>query len=79
MLDEAETLMVGILGAPELAEPLIILAGKGFGREQIKRGVELTLFNQLKAIEEYFARLEHAGLKGRRERSQFTKLLSMLA
>jgi hypothetical protein len=79
MLDEAETLMIGLLGAAELAEPLIILAGKGFGREQIKRGIELTLFNQLKAIEEYFGRLEHAGLKGRRERSQFTKLLSMLA
>ena len=79
MLDEAETLMIGLLGAAELAEPLIVLAGKGFGREHIERGIELTLFNQIKAIEEYFGRLEHAGLKGRRERSQFTKLLAMLA
>ncbi len=79
MLDEAETLMVGALGAPELAEPLVVLAGKGFGRENVQRGLELTTFFQLKAIEEYFRRLERAGLQGRRERSKFTRMLQLLA
>jgi hypothetical protein len=78
MLDEAEMLMVGALGSPELAEPLIILAGKGFDENSVKRGIELTQFNQAKAFEEYYRRLERAGLEGRRERSRFTKLMTLL-
>lgn len=41
--------------------------------------VELTTQFQLKAIEEYFRRLERTGLEGRRERSKFTRLLELLA
>lgn len=78
MLDEAETLMIGALGSPELAEPLIVLAGKGFGADNLARGTALTLEFQLRAIEEYFRRLERAGLEGRRERSKFTRLLALL-
>ena len=61
--------MIGALGSPELAEPLIILAGGGFERDAIARGVERTYDFQLRAINEYFQRLEHAGLQGRPERS----------
>ena len=78
MLDEAETLMIGALGSPELAEPLIILAGGGFERDAIARGVERTYDFQLRAINEYFQRLEHAGLQGRPERSKFTKLMTII-
>jgi hypothetical protein len=78
MLDEAETLMIGALGSPELAEPLVILAGKGTSKDQIARGVELTAQFQLDAVAEYFRRLERAGLTGRPERSRFTRLLSLL-
>ena len=78
MLDEAETLMVGALGSQELAEPLIVLAGKGFRKENLVRGAELTGEFQLRAINEYFRRLERAGLRGRPERSKFTTLLTLL-
>ncbi len=79
MLDDAELLMIGVLGSVELVEPLIVLAGKGLGPENIKRGLELIGHNQLKAIEEYFRRLERAGLEGRRKRSKFTRLLEKLS
>ena len=78
MLDEAETLMIGALGSPELAEPLVILAGKGTGKAEIARGIELTTQFQLTAIMEYFRRLERAGLTGRPERSKFTRLLTLI-
>ncbi len=78
LLDEAETLMIGALGSPELAEPLIVLAGKGFAKDNIARGIELTQEFQLRAIGEYFRRLERAGLEGRPERSKFTQLLGLL-
>lgn len=78
MLDEAETLMVGALGSPELAEPLIVLAGKGFDKDSVARGTALTQEFQLRAINEYFRRLERAGLEGRPQRSKFTKLLALL-
>jgi hypothetical protein len=79
MLDEAENLMIGALGSPELGEPLVVLAGGGFDPAAVARGVELMTMFQLKAIEEYFRRLERAGLQGRRERSAFTRLLALLA
>jgi hypothetical protein len=78
MLDEAETLMIGALGSPELAEPLIVLAGKGFGPENVACGAQLTQEFQMRAIQEYFRRLERAGLEGRPQRSQFTKMMALL-
>ena len=70
--------MTAALGSPELAEPLVILAGKGPGKAEIARGIELTTQFQLTAIMEYFRRLERAGLTGRPERSKFTRLLTLI-
>lgn len=78
MLDEAETLMIGALGSPELAEPIIVLAGGGFDKASVARGAELTHEFQMRAVSEYFRRLERAGLQGRPERSKFTQLMARI-
>jgi hypothetical protein len=77
-LDESEHSMLGIIGAPELLEPMIIISGGGMEKERVKAGrVAVSRFINL-AIDEYFERLEYAGLGGRGQRSRIPRVLERI-
>jgi hypothetical protein len=77
-LDESEHAMLGIIGSPELLEPLIIISGGGFEKDQIKAGrASVSRFIKL-AIQEYFERLDYAGLEGRAHRSRIPHVLERI-
>jgi hypothetical protein len=77
-LDETEHVMLGLLGSPELLEPLIIIAGGGLEKDQIKTGrISTSKFIRL-AISEYFERIEAAGLEGRSKRSRIPAIISRI-
>jgi hypothetical protein len=67
-LDLCENAWVGVLGAPEVIEPLVLLSG-GFA--------PVAAF-YARTAEEYFRRCETAGLGNRRPESSVTAFLSML-
>ena len=77
-LDESEHAMLGIIGSPELLEPMIIISGGGFEKDQIKAGrVAVSRFIKL-AMREYFERLDYAGLEGRAHRSRIPHVLERI-
>lgn len=68
-LDAAENGLVGVLGAPELLEPAILLSG---GFEPVRR-----LYGRV--CQEYLRRCEAAGLRQRARRSPLPGFLALLA
>jgi hypothetical protein len=76
-LDEAENFVFGAAYATEVIEPFIILAGKGVGRENVEKGIRITVAFQLKQADEYFERLAKCGLPERRERSRLWKFVEL--
>lgn len=68
-LDLVENVLVGAIGAPELIEPLILMAG---GLDPVVRTYE-------RGIDEYFARCRAAGLGDRSARSPLPRFLELLA
>ena len=77
-IDASEHVMLGLLGAPELLEPLIIVAGGGLDKEQVKAGrVATSKFIRL-AVREYLERLEAAGLTGRSNRSRIPGIVARI-
>ncbi|HEY2772473.1 MAG TPA: hypothetical protein VGK20_00340 [Candidatus Binatia bacterium] len=68
-LDETEHTLAGILGAPELFEPLIVLAGGGTTAEQVTRGRSVVSAMHRGVVAEYLERLAACGLD-RRDRSR---------
>ena len=73
-LDSAEHVMVGLLGSPELLEPLIIICGGGIERDQVKAGCA-AVAKFVRLIEsEYLERLGYAGLD--RSGSPLSRVLS---
>ena len=77
-IDETEHVMLGLLGSPELLEPLIIIAGRGLEKDQINAGrVATSKFIQL-AMREYFERIEAAGLEGRSKRSRIPAIIGRI-
>ncbi len=71
-LDEAEHVLLGLLGSPELIEPLIIISGGGLAREQVRSGC--TAVRKFVELEhsEYVRRLRYAGLERSDTRFQRT-------
>ncbi len=59
---ETEHTIAGVLGSPELCEPLIILSGGGLEAEQRGRGAARLRQWLRQTVDELFARLRHAGL-----------------
>lgn len=59
---ETEHTIVGLLGSPELSEPLVILSGGGLEAEQRLRGAARVRQWLRQTVDELFARLRHAGL-----------------
>jgi hypothetical protein len=78
-LDRSEHTVVGIAGSPEFLEPLVLLAGRGRGREAMARGSTFARRWFGAAVDEYLARCEAAGLAGRRARSRLPRLAASLA
>jgi hypothetical protein len=74
-LDESEHVMLGIIGSAEFLEPLIIIAGGGLDKDQVKTG-RVAVAKLIKLMmREYFARLDYAGLGGRTERSRLPQVM----
>ena len=59
-LDDSEHALAGVLGAPELLEPLIVICGGGLGQSEIDRGRDDVCKLIKLAYNEYSERL-HAG------------------
>jgi hypothetical protein len=77
-VDDTEHVMLGLLGSPELLEPLIILGGGGLEKAQIAAGrIATSKFIRL-VIREYFGRLEAAGMKGRTQRSRIPAVVERI-
>jgi hypothetical protein len=68
-LDETEHALVGILAAPELLEPLILLAGGGTSPAEIARGRDRVAVMHRAVVDEYLGRLAAVGLD-RRDRTR---------
>jgi hypothetical protein len=77
-LDEAELHLAGLFN-PDQLESMIVLAGKGTGRESVAQGLACVGAFQVRQIEEYLHRCERAGLRERRERSPLVKLQAMMS
>jgi hypothetical protein len=77
-LDESEHVMLGIIGSAEFLEPLIIIAGGGLEKDQVKAG-RVAVSKLIKLImREYFERLDYAGLGGRTERSRLPHVIDRI-
>jgi hypothetical protein len=61
-LDNSEHAMAGLIGAPELLEPLIIICGGGLETEEVNRGRDAVRKFILLVYREYIERLAAAGL-----------------
>jgi hypothetical protein len=78
-LDRTEHTVLGIVGAAEFLEPLVLLAGGGDGAAAVERGTRFARRWLAAAREDYFARCARAGLGDRRERSRLGRVLGELA
>jgi len=77
-LDESEHVMLGIIGSAEFLEPLIIIAGGGLDKDQVKTG-RVAVAKLIKLMmREYFGRLDYAGLGGRAERSRLSHVIERI-
>ncbi|HLI81265.1 MAG TPA: hypothetical protein VKV03_14855 [Candidatus Binataceae bacterium] len=77
-LDDSEHAVLGIIGSPELLEPLIIISGGGLEKDQVKAG-RIAVSKLIKLImREYFERLDYAGLGGRSERSRLPHVIERI-
>ena len=74
-LDRSEHAFVGVAGATELFEPLVVLAGGGTGREQAAEGAKKVHQTFATAVDLYLERLAGAGLE-RRGRSRLPVFFS---
>jgi len=77
-LDENEHTILGILGCPELLEPLIVISGRGLEKDQVRQGrMAVSGFIRV-AVREYFERLETAGLRERSKRSRIAAFIDRI-
>jgi hypothetical protein len=76
-LDNAEHVMVALLGSPELLEPLVIICACGIDRQQVKTGCTAVAKLVRLVGREYVERLGYAGLD--RSAGRLAHLLSEIA
>lgn len=77
-LDETEHVMAGLLGSPELLEPLIIICGGGLELGEVKQGSQAVRKFVRLAVSEYLERLEAAGLSGRAQHSKLPGVVAQM-
>ena len=78
-LDLTEHALFGLIGSPELLEPLIIICGGGLEKAQVDKGcVAAAKFVKL-AVREYMERIAAAGLSGHAKRSKIPGLVARIS
>ena len=78
-VDDSEHGMIGILGSPELLEPMIIICGGGLEKSQIDKGRAATAKFARLAVAEYMERLAAAGLAGHAKRSRIPGIIDRIS
>ena len=78
-LDLTEHALVGLIGSPELLEPMIIICGGGLEKAQVDKGrIAIAKFIKL-AVSEYMERIAAAGLSGHVKRSKIPALVDRIS
>ena len=78
-LDLTEHVLLGLIGSPELLEPMIIICGGGLEKAQVDKGRAATAkFIQL-AVREYMERIAAAGLAGHAKRSKIPAMIDRIS
>jgi hypothetical protein len=78
-LDLTEHALVGLIGSPELLEPMIIICGGGLGKAQVDKGrIATAKFIKL-VVSEYMERIAAAGLSGHAKRSKIPALVDRIS
>jgi hypothetical protein len=78
-LDHTEHALLGLIGSPELLEPMIIICGGGLEKAQVDKGrVATAKFIRL-AVNEYMERIAAAGLTGHAKRSKIPAMIDRIS
>ena len=78
-LDDTEHAMLGMIGSPELLEPMIIICGGGLEKAQVDKGrVATSKFIRL-VVREYMERIAAAGLAGHARRSRIPAMVDRIS
>ena len=69
----------GLIGSPELLEPMIIICGGGLEKAQVDKGrIATAKFIRL-AVSEYMERIAAAGLTGHAKRSKIPAMIDRIS
>jgi len=78
-LDHTEHALLGLIGSPELLEPMIIICGGGLEKAQVDKGrIATAKFIRL-AVHEYMERIAAAGLTGHAKRSKIPAMIDRIS
>ena len=78
-LDHTEHALLGLIGSPELLEPMIIICGGGLEKAQVDKGrVATAKFIRL-VVREYMERIAAAGLAGHAKRSKIPAMIDRIS
>ena len=78
-LDDTEHALLGLIGSPELLEPMIIICGGGLEKAQVDKGrIATAKFIRL-VVREYMERIAAAGLPGHAGRSRIPAMIDRIS
>jgi hypothetical protein len=78
-LDHTEHALLGLIGSPELLEPMIIICGGGLEKAQVDKGrIATAKFIKL-VVREYMERIAAAGLTGHGKRSKIPAMIDRIS
>jgi hypothetical protein len=78
-LHDTEHALIGLIGSPELLEPMIIICGGGLEKDQVDKGrVATAKFIRL-AVREYMERIAAAGVRGHSGQSRIPAMIDRIA
>jgi len=78
-LDLTEHALLGLIGSPELLEPMIIICGGGLEKAQVDKGRAATAKFIKLAVREYMERIAAAGLAGHGKRSKIPAMVDRIS
>jgi len=78
-LEHTEHALLGLIGSPELLEPMIIICGGGLEKAQVDKGrIATAKFIRL-VVREYMERIAAAGLAGHAKRSKIPAMIDRIS
>ncbi len=78
-LEHTEHALLGLIGSPELLEPMIIICGGGLEKAQVDKGrIATAKFIRL-VVREYMERIAAAGLAGHGKRSKIPAMIDRIS